>query len=133
MLGRKNTGHRDECHGGLLFPPEQCERCTLSQKNASEIFAVRHRVRTQIGLIEASTAVIGILSQYRRLWDDSQDPPRLTCRNRVNLEEVSTQRRRSRHAAYHQYFVARDREAACANGRFRQLYQPLEVGTFLVH
>jgi hypothetical protein len=35
---KKIAGHRDECRDGLLFPPEQVVRCTLSERISSRIF-----------------------------------------------------------------------------------------------
>jgi hypothetical protein len=51
---RKNTGHRDDCHGGLLFPPEQVSLCILFTTMQVDI---QNLVRlVAVGLSVASSA-----------------------------------------------------------------------------
>jgi hypothetical protein len=90
----KDAGHRDECRDGLLFPPEQLLKCTVSERIQAEfLLGVRLRVRTVPD--GPHVAVIRNSSEYSKILmicDGSQKPPPLTCWNGMDLEEVGAQR-----------------------------------------
>ena len=91
----KDAGHRDECRDGLLFPPEQLLKCTLSERIQAEFLFVPRANCAGWTWLAPHVAVIRSSSEYSKILmicDGSQKPPPLTCWNGMDLEEVGAQR-----------------------------------------